>query len=137
MVGQRYYSSELGRFIKPDDVSSLNPSSINGLNLYAYANNNPIGIAYSSSGVDANGGMVSSITSSVEGLNFGHRGTISNSSNIFGALGILAVGVGLAVGGIVGGVWAVAIGITAAVATYILWEGVDYLYDKIKEWIFE
>jgi hypothetical protein len=83
------------------------------------------------------GGMVSSITSSVEGLNFGYHGTISNSSNIFGALGNLAVGVGLAVGGIVGGVWAVAIGITAAVATYILWEGVDYLYDKIKEWIFE
>ena len=53
------------------------------------------------------------------------------------ALGNLAVGVALTVGGIVGGVWAVAIGITAAVAPYILWEGVDYLYGKIKEWIFE
>ena len=50
MVGQRYYSPELGRFIQPADVSSLNPSNINGLNLYAYANNNPISIAYSSSG---------------------------------------------------------------------------------------
>ena len=51
MVGQRYYSPELCRFIQPADVSSLNPHSTNGLNLYAYANNNPIGIAYSSSGV--------------------------------------------------------------------------------------
>ena len=32
-------------------MSSLNPSSIDGLNLYSYANNNPISIAYSSSGV--------------------------------------------------------------------------------------
>ena len=37
-------------FIQPADVSTLNPSSINGLNLYSYANNNPLGIAYSSSG---------------------------------------------------------------------------------------
>lgn len=51
LVTSRYYSPELGRFIQPADVSSLNPSNINGLNLYAYANNNPIGIAYSSSSV--------------------------------------------------------------------------------------
>lgn len=47
MVGQRYYSPELCRFIQPADVSTLNPSSINGLNLYVYANNNPIGRAKS------------------------------------------------------------------------------------------
>ena len=55
MIGQRYYSPELCLFIQPVDVSTLNPSSINGLNLYSYANNNPIGIAYSSSGSGANG----------------------------------------------------------------------------------
>ncbi len=69
LVTSRYYSPELGRFIQPSDVSSLNRSSINGLNLYSYANNNPIGIAYSSSGfaVSANGGMVKSIDLSVGG----------------------------------------------------------------------
>ena len=41
-LSSRYYSPELGRFIQPADISSLNPHSINGLNLYAYANNNPI-----------------------------------------------------------------------------------------------
>ena len=79
MVGQRYYSPELCRFIQPADVSTLNPSSINGLNLYSYANNNPIGIAYSSSsaGFDSNGGMVSSI-----GNAFGSIGnSISGSSS--------------------------------------------------------
>ena len=45
LITSRYYSPELGRFIQPADVSSLNPSSINGLNLYNYANNNPIGFA--------------------------------------------------------------------------------------------
>ena len=77
-LSSRYYSPELCRFIQPAEVSSLNPSSINGLNLYSYANNNPIGVAYRSSG--AGGGMVSSIASSVGGLNSGYHGAISNSS---------------------------------------------------------
>ena len=73
-LSSRYYSPEFGRFIQPADVSSLNPSSINGLNLYSYANNNPIGIAYKSSGVSrtASGGMVSS-------LSLGGKFTPSNS----------------------------------------------------------
>lgn len=45
-------------------------------------NNNPIGIAYSSSGFggSAGGEMVSSIASSVEGLNYGYHDAVSNSS---------------------------------------------------------
>ena len=42
MVEQRYYSPELCRFIQPDDIEYLDPSSINGLNLYCYCFNNPI-----------------------------------------------------------------------------------------------
>jgi len=38
----RYYDPEVGRFISIDDVSYLDPESINGLNLYAYCNNNPV-----------------------------------------------------------------------------------------------
>ena len=51
MVGQIYYSPELCKFIQPADVSTLSPSSINGLNLYGYATNHPVGIAYGSSSV--------------------------------------------------------------------------------------
>ena len=92
----RYYNPEWCRFIQPADVSKLNPSSINGLNLYSYANNNPIGIAYSSSGVGGtiSGGMVGSVASSFGGLNSGYNGPISNSSNILGALGTLSTAFG-------------------------------------------
>ena len=38
----RYYDPEIGRFISIDGISYLNPNAINGLNLYAYCNNNPV-----------------------------------------------------------------------------------------------
>ena len=38
----RYYDPELGRFMTIDDVSYLDPDTINGLNLYAYCGNNPV-----------------------------------------------------------------------------------------------
>ena len=38
----RYYDPEIGRFMTIDDLSFLDPESINGLNLYAYCLNNPI-----------------------------------------------------------------------------------------------
>ena len=60
MMGQRYYSPELCRFIQPADVSSLNPLSINGLNLYSYGNNNPI-VRVISSNI-ANVGMASGLS---------------------------------------------------------------------------
>ena len=84
LVTSRYYSPELGRFIQSANVSSLNPSSINGLNLYSYANNNPISIAYSSSNVSfgTGGGMVNSLA--LGGLSSpGYNLVYSNSFNIF------------------------------------------------------
>jgi RHS repeat-associated protein len=47
----RYYDPELGRFMTIDDLSYLDPESINGLNLYAYCGNNPIN-RYDSTGCD-------------------------------------------------------------------------------------
>ena len=41
----RYYDPEIGRFITIDDISYLDPDSINGLNLYAYCGNNPVNSA--------------------------------------------------------------------------------------------
>ena len=38
----RYYDPEIGRFMTIDDISYLDPESINGLNLYAYCLNNPM-----------------------------------------------------------------------------------------------
>ncbi len=45
----RYYDPEVGRFITIDDISYLDPETINGLNLYAYCGNNPV------MRIDANG----------------------------------------------------------------------------------
>ena len=44
-LSSRYYFLELCRFISPDSVDYLDQSSINGLNLYAYCNNDPINYA--------------------------------------------------------------------------------------------
>ena len=41
-VSSRYYSPEICRWISPDLIEYLDPQSINGLNLYAYCNNDPI-----------------------------------------------------------------------------------------------
>ena len=38
----RYYDPEAGRFISQDGVEYLDPDAINGLNLYAYCENNPV-----------------------------------------------------------------------------------------------
>ena len=38
----RYYDPETGRFITIDDISYLDPETINGLNLYAYCGDNPV-----------------------------------------------------------------------------------------------
>ena len=45
----RYYDPEIGRFMTIDDISYIDPETINGLNLYAYCANNPI------ANVDPNG----------------------------------------------------------------------------------
>ena len=38
----RYYDPEIGRFMTIDDISYIDPESINGLNLYSYCGDNPI-----------------------------------------------------------------------------------------------
>ena len=38
----RYYDPKTGRFINADSFEYLEPKAINGLNLYAYCNNNPV-----------------------------------------------------------------------------------------------
>jgi RHS repeat-associated protein len=41
-ISNIYYSPTLAIFIQPIDISNLNTSNINGLNLYSYVSNNPI-----------------------------------------------------------------------------------------------
>ena len=41
-LNSRYYCPEWRRFISPDSIDYLDPESVNGLNLYAYCNNDPV-----------------------------------------------------------------------------------------------
>lgn len=41
-LNTRYYDPEVGRFISQDNISYLVSDEINGLNLYAYCDNNPV-----------------------------------------------------------------------------------------------
>ena len=38
----RYYDPQMGRWLNSDDISYLDPVTLNGLNLYAYCGNNPV-----------------------------------------------------------------------------------------------
>ena len=48
-LNARYYNPQWRRFVSPDNTSAFNYNTVNGLNLYSYANNNPIGVAYKTS----------------------------------------------------------------------------------------
>ena len=41
-LNARYYNPEWRRFLSPDDTAYLDPENVNGLNLYAYCNNDPV-----------------------------------------------------------------------------------------------
>ena len=41
-LNSRYYDPSVGRFINADDISYIQPTDINGLNLFAYCGNNPV-----------------------------------------------------------------------------------------------
>ncbi len=41
-LNSRYYNPQWRRFISPDDTGYIDPENINGLNLYAYCNNDPV-----------------------------------------------------------------------------------------------
>ena len=44
-LNARYYNPQWRRFISPDSTDYLDPESVNGLNLYAYCNNDPVNYA--------------------------------------------------------------------------------------------
>jgi RHS repeat-associated protein len=90
----RYYDPEVGRFINADDISYLDPSSVNGLNLYAYCGNNPI--MY----VDPDGHMPKWLTWTLAGVAVvGLAALTVVSFGIAAPLGItVAVGIGIGAG---------------------------------------
>ena len=97
----RYYDPEIGRFITIDDISYLDPETINGLNLYAYCGNNPVmgidpsGCApawwqWTLSGLALVGGVALCFVPGAQAIGVGLivAGASSMASNIMSAAGV-------------------------------------------------
>ena len=85
-----YYDGYTGRFISPASALNVTFGSLDGLNLYVYANNNPISVAYSSSGVAySSSGVGFDVISSLSLGGLSSIGNIlgyTNSFNVFAGL---------------------------------------------------
>ena len=111
----RYYDSNTGRFISPDDVSYLGANGdLSSYNLYAYCSNNPI--MY----VDPTGHSISAIVAGaiigfILGATYGGLSAAANEQNVL---------VGMLIGGTVGAGTAilteVSSGVVLAVTTFLL-----------------
>ena len=95
----RYYNPEWGCFLQVSDISALNPSSINGLNFYAYADNNPVGIAYSSFSYGRSSSAGTMVNSTVlGGIKGGSATGISGLSISFSSQNWVSLGIDFTAG---------------------------------------
>ena len=97
-MGHRYYSPELCRFIKPDDIEYLDPENINWFNLYCYCFNNPVMYA------DPSGHsailvalLVGAIVGGVIGGVYGGLTAAGNDQNILAGV-LIGIGAGALMG---------------------------------------
>ena len=113
-LNARYYDPQVGRFLCPDDISYLDPTTLGGLNLYAYCNNDPVNYAdptghapwwsWALSGLQLVGGITLCFVPGLQGLGAslaigGATGLIMNSlepqlAQIIGGAGSMANGYG-------------------------------------------
>ncbi|MGM9970385.1 MAG: RHS repeat-associated core domain-containing protein [Anaeroplasma sp.] len=103
-VTSRYYSPELGRLLQPEDVSGLKPSSINGLNLYSYANNNPIRFSYNNSSAVGSTSVAGGLVSSID-LSNSFTGNMNSGSPSKGELNLGWLANGLDTGSTIHGLY--------------------------------
>lgn len=106
-LNARYYCPTWRRFISPAHMVRLDPSILNGLNLYSYTNNNPISVAFggsSAEGILKDG--VASFTGSICNVTLnstvGSKGRlplpeipwlVENATTIYGTASSLSAGI--------------------------------------------
>ena len=102
----RYYDPETGRFLNADDISYVDPHTVNGLNLYAYCGNNPV------MHFDPNGTFFISlsvflgaiIAGAIIGATYGGLTAYMNGQNIWAGIGVgLLAGAFMGAGAAIGG----------------------------------
>ena len=89
----RYYDPEFGRFISPDSTKYLDPTTINGLNLYSYCLNNPV-MYTDPSGHSVIALLIAFGIGAVLGGIYGGVAAAANGQNVLA---------GIVIGGVVGG----------------------------------
>ena len=150
-LNARYYNPEWRRFISPDSTEYIDYENPNGLNLYAYCNNNPVNYADPSghswesfwngvrdwfsdnwvklaigAGVVVAGAFVTAITCGT-GLGFfaAFGGALLTSAKAVAISTAISAGIGLAVGGITTGSWEGALdGMLDGIADGFMWGGI-------------
>ena len=97
-LNSRYYDPSVGRFINADDISYIQPTDINGLNLFVYCYNNPV--MYS----DNEGNMPNWLKWLIGGIAF--VGATVLTALTAGAITPLIIGMGISIisGGLIQGV---------------------------------
>ena len=109
-LNARYYNPEWHRFISPDDTAYLDPNTPNGLNLYAYCNNDPVNYA------DPNGHFVITLFAVLGAAAIGF-GCGAAAGALYGGLTAAAnnqsVWHGILIGAVVGGLMGVGAGVAS------------------------
>ncbi len=132
----RYYDPEVGRFISQDSVEYADPTTVNGLNLYAYCGNNPV------MNVDPTGhsllafllilggilvgGVVNGLiagANAAEGESFGSAFLGGFITGVISGVGLAA---GLAIGGVGGAVVAIIVGFAGGFIGNIVSQSLSY-----------
>ena len=112
----RYYDPEVGRFISADTVNYAEPSKFDGLNLYAYCNNNPVMF------VDPSGNSISMLVvfliGAIIGAAFGTGISIHKKKKgwDFVKTVLIGIGIGLAVAGLGIAAYSAGVGASAAIS---------------------
>ena len=150
-LNARYYNPQWRRFISPDDTAYLDPETPNGLNLYAYCNNDPVNYSDPSghswesfwngvgdwfsdnwvklaigAGVVIAGAIVTAATCGT-GLGFfaAFGGALLTSAKAVAISTAISAGIGLTVGGITTGSWEGALdGMLDGIADGFMWGGI-------------
>ena len=128
-LNARYYNPQWRRFISPDDTAYLDPESVNGLNLYAYCNNDPVNYADPSGysailitlGIMAIGGFIGAAVSA------GTSALVQLAIN--GEVNLKSVGVAAISGFISGAIAASPLGLTGQMIAGGIIGGTSYIAD--------
>ena len=131
-LNARYYNPQWRKFISPDDTAYLDPDTPNGLNLYAYCNNDPANCS-DPSGNSVIGALLLGVA--IGAVVGGAIGYVS-AKYIYEDLDIVrATLMGALFGGIIGGAVGLAIGsgagsVAAKIGTTFLWKGLKSIVSK-------